>query len=190
MRIPFLLSSIVLATASFSLNAADATSNTKTSNPLGEPYRYYSSPLENLTVVPTKEVLQYTGITYVQMERITRFLIAEAPDKLENFKKIKTVVIDYGVKDAEPLSSAKLPSSPKDPVKSQWYIPLPKHYFATLKFYDCGVNEIGTPSFQISSMLPVGNGVGTKEAFTLMLHEMFMLLFAHPEERNIKLKLG
>lgn len=190
MRIPFLLSLFAVTITSFALNASDSKFSTDASNQLGKPYKYYSSPLENLTVVPTKEGMQYTGVNYVQMEQMIRFLIAEAPDNLENFKKIKTVVIDYGVKDADPSSSAKLPSNPQDPIRNQWYIPLPQRYFVTLKFYDCSVKQIGTPSFQISSIVPVGNGLGTSEAFKLMLHEMFMLLYAHPEQRNIKLRLG
>lgn len=189
MGIFYIFSAVMVMSASISLNAVDS-KDKKAVNSLGKPQVYFSAPLENLVVVPTKESMGYTGINYVNMERMARFLIAEAPQDLENFKRIKTVVIDYGEKDAEPANKTKLPTNPKDPVRSEWYISLPKRYFLTLKFYDCQVDQISTPSFQIATMVPVGMGIGTFEAFKMMMNESFSYLFEYPNEKNIVLKLG
>ena len=171
-------------------NAENLKSQQQPVDSLGKPYIYYASPLANIAVVPTKEGLKYKGISFVDMERMIRFLMAEGPYENTAFEKVKTVIVDFGVKAADPQDTAKLPSVSTDPVNKSWYVPLPKHYFVILKFYDCKVNQIGTPSFQFSSMLPVGGGIGKFEAFKLMLHEMFMYHFANPDERNIVLKLG
>lgn len=189
MGIPYIFSAFLVLAAATSLRAVDF-QNTGTADSLGKPSVYYSAPLEKLVVVPTKESVGYTGISYVEMERMARFIIAEAPEDLERFKRIKTVVIDYGEKDAESADKTKLPTNPKDPVRNQWYISLPKRYFLTLKFYDCQMNQIGTPSFQISTTIPVDNGIGPFEAFKLMMNEAFLYLFCYPDQKNIVLKLG
>ena len=78
MVIPYTLSAII-AFSALTLNAESSTPQATPENSLGKPHIYYASPLENISVVPTKESLAYAGVSYVDMERMTRFLLAENP---------------------------------------------------------------------------------------------------------------
>ncbi len=180
-------SSLMLLTIS-DLAARELKTPQELASSLGAPTVYYLGPDENIAVIPTKESLGVNFIDYVQMEREVRFMMALAPKDDDRFRRVKTVILDYGTKPAD-NKAANLPSNPSDPVNSEWYIPLPERYFLTLKFYNCPRGQLANPSFQVSTVIPTHNGIASFEAFKLMLSETFTYLFDHPDEKNILLKL-
>ncbi|MEB3701625.1 hypothetical protein Bealeia1_00691 [Candidatus Bealeia paramacronuclearis] len=156
--------------------------------PLGKASVYYSAPAENLDVIPTQESLDYTGLHFPHMARIVRFQFEAYPQQ-KRFQNIKTIVLDYGVKPPEKVP----PSASQNPdavVDTNWWFPKPQRYFLALKFYTTDPKNLKTPSFQITTLLPVKTSMGATEAFLFMVNEAFDELQNHLNENNILLDLG